>query len=486
VRGVDASVVTPYVERARQKGTFVMRRVRWLRRCLELLVLCALSFTSYRPLEARASEPSAGISRKLLDKRAVAGAPGLETQLWLIEYAPGASAPVHQHPVAGIGYVVEGAFESAFGDEPSVKVSAGQSFVDPANVEHRVFRNASRERQLKFLVAYTIPSGTPIVQATSARRVRLAPNPRSVPISQPALYPESIEANPLTKTFLVGSVREGAVYEVGLDGKADKLIQDERLTSILGLVVDPSSNRLLVTNSDLGVSVRHSARGPKKEAGVGIYDITTGRRLAYVDLATLLANEEHLINGIAVDAVGNAYVTDSFAPAIYQVNTRNQASVLLQDAEFRGPGVNLNGIVYHPKGFLLVVKKSTGALYRVPLGDPRRFERVHVPGQLVGGDGLLLVGGEQLVVIANKTPAAVSESVFVLESTDDWVSAQVVDSHKLGNDYPTTCAALDGKLYGLSSHLDEWLITTNATREPLVKRARQAEIRVLGVLPTAR
>jgi quercetin dioxygenase-like cupin family protein/DNA-binding beta-propeller fold protein YncE len=462
--------------------------VRSLRRCFELLVLSTLLSSGSRRLEAKVPppEPNAGISRKLLDKRAVVGAMGLETQLWLIEYGPGASAPAHQHPVAGIGYVVEGEFESAFGAEPLVHVGAGQSFVDPANVEHRVFRNASSERRLKFLVAYTIPSGTPIVQSASAARVRLEPNPRAISISRPGLYPETIVVNPRTKKFLVGSVREGAVYEVGLDGKAKELVHDERLISILGLAADPGSNRLLVTNSDLGAGIRHSARGPKQEAAIGIYDLTTGRRLDYVDLATLLPDEEHLINGIALDSTGNAYVTDSLAPAIYKINTSNQASLFLEDAEFRGPGVNLNGIVYHPKGFLLVVKKSTGALYRVPLDEPGRFARVKVPTQLVGADGLLLASSEQLVLIANKTPAAVSESVFVLESTDDWNSAQVVDSRKLGGDYPTTGVALDGKLYALSSHLDEWLGATNATREALAKRARQAEIRALGVLTTVR
>jgi len=406
----------------------------------------------------------------------------MKTQLWQIEYPPGASAPSHHHPVVGIGYVMEGAFDSGFAGAPLTHVSAGQSFVDPARIEHRVFRNASSRRALKFLVAYTIPDGTPIVEMTAATRVELKAGAGPIQLVEPALYPETIEVNPLTQKFLVSSLREGAVYQVGLDGRAESFIRDDRLTSILGIAVDARSKRLLVTNSDLGAAIRHSAQGPKQEAGVGIYDLASRQRLAYVDLTPVLPRGDHLINGITLDAQGNAYVTDSLSPAIYKVDSQGKASLFLEDPEFRGAGINLNGIVYHPQGFLIAVKKSTGALYRIPLAEPQRFARIQTPRDLVGGDGLLLVGHDQLVVIANKTPAAASEAVFVLESSDAWKSAQQVEMRPLGATYPTTCAALGGKLYSLSSHLDEWLNASPMARDALAKRGRGAEILEIGAI----
>ena len=173
------------------------------------------------PLGAAQASPapsSTAITRRLLDKREVAGAPGLETQLWLIEYPPGAAAPVHHHPVVGIGYVVEGEFESAFGHEPPVRVKAGQSFVDPARVEHRLFRNVSAERPLKFIVTYTIPAGQAPVEMGPPPHVELRSSGAPVTIAQPALYPETIEVDP-----------------------------------------------------------RRSSKGTRREAGVGIYDLTSGR-----------------------------------------------------------------------------------------------------------------------------------------------------------------------------------------------------------------
>ena len=102
------------------------------------------------------------IRRTLIDKQAAADLPGWETRLYLIEYGPAAVAPLHVHPVVGVGLVLDGAFESAFGEEPLVQVHAGQGFVDPAGIAHRVFRNTSREHELRFVVAYTIKAGEEI------------------------------------------------------------------------------------------------------------------------------------------------------------------------------------------------------------------------------------------------------------------------------------------------------------------------------------
>ncbi len=51
--------------------------------------------------------------------------------------------------------------------------------------------------------------------ADAGHDLRLSETPRpAVSVEVPALYPEGIEANPLTGKFLLGSIRQGAVYEV--------------------------------------------------------------------------------------------------------------------------------------------------------------------------------------------------------------------------------------------------------------------------------
>jgi sugar lactone lactonase YvrE len=271
-----------------------------------------------------------------------------------------------------------------------------------------------------------------------------------------AIYPEGIEYNPATGKFLLGSLREGSVYAVANDGRSELLVGDERLVTVLGIRVDAKRNRLLVAASDLGVSVRRSAPGPNKFAALGIYELSTGKPLHFVDLGALRpAGENHLANDLAVDDEGNAYVTDSLAPVIYRVDVNGNASVLLDNKEmFSGEGVNLNGIVFHPKGYLIVVKKNDGALFKVPLKNPGQFSKIQTSQKLVAGDGLVLANAENLIVIANRIGSTVSNTVYALSSTDDWNSAQVGGEFKFANDdYPTTGAVKDGKIFVSESRL---------------------------------
>jgi sugar lactone lactonase YvrE len=277
---------------------------------------------------------------------------------------------------------------------------------------------------------------------------------QALTVRKAALYPETIEYNSLSHKFLLGSFREGAIYEVDDAGGVTRLVDDPRLCSVLGIAVDVVRKRLWAVSSDLGSSVKPSSLGPKNLAAVGVYDLTTGQALQYVDLSQLLPGP-HLANGIALDAAGNAYVTDSFSPAIYKIDVHGTASVLLSNARFLGAGINLNGVVVHPDGYLLVVKKSDGALFKVPLAEPERFVQVALDKKLVGGDGLVLVGANDLVLIANQTPDTATNAALSLSSEDGWRSARLRAVQELGDVYPTTGVLRDGRIYVLHSKLNE-------------------------------
>ena len=271
------------------------------------------------------------------------------------------------------------------------------------------------------------------------------------------LYPETVVYDPSQDRFLVGSVRRGGVYAVGPSGEVEPFVEDERLCSVLGLAVDLERRRLFVTNADLGVSLRPSAAGPRRLAALGVYDLDTGQPIHYVNLDGLLPDVPHLPNGVAVDASGNAYVTDSFAPVIYQVRPSGEANVWLSDPRLTGEGIQLNGVVAHPGGFLLVVTKGEGALYRVPLHAPERIAAVTVEGPIFGADGVTLDDRGRLLVIANEAPARASNAAYLLTSDDQWSSARRLAEIPLGAVYPTTATFRDGQLYVMHTQLDELL-----------------------------
>jgi hypothetical protein len=292
-----------------------------------------------------------------------------------------------------------------------------------------------------------------LVACTRAGSVTFETSGKSLTIHRPALYPETIEYDRKRDKFLVSSFREGAVYEVDRQGQASIVVKDERLCSVLGIAVDADRGRLWAV----------------------IYDLSTGKALNYVDLAPL-ASGPHLLNGIALDSDGNAYVTDSFTPAIYKIDSHGTAAVFLSDAQFAGEGINLNGLVVHPDGYLLVIKKSDGVLFKVPLANPSRFTKVAVGDTFVGGDGLVLAGGTSLVVIANQVPGRASNAAFALSSDDGWVTAKVRSVQQLGDVYPTTAVLRDGKLYVIQSKLNELIQSPAAQKDALRVEATIREI----------
>jgi sugar lactone lactonase YvrE len=295
-------------------------------------------------------------------------------------------------------------------------------------------------------------------------------------VRKPAIYPETIAYDPHSDTFLLGSFREGAVYRVAADGSAERLIDDARLCSVLGIALDVPRGRLWLVSSDLGASTKPCVAGPKRAALVAVYDLATGAPLQYVDIATLAVGP-HLLNGIALDADGNAYVSDSFSPNLYKVDAQGRASLFLQSERFAGEGINLNGMVVHPDGYLLLVKKSDGALFKVPLGDPARFSEVRLEKPLVAADGLTLIGKRDLLVIANQTPQQSANAAYALLSDDGWSSAKLRGTQKLGDSYPTTAVQKGDQVYVLASQLNELIKADAALKAGL--RA-QATIRVIA------
>jgi quercetin dioxygenase-like cupin family protein len=103
---------------------------------------------------------SAEITRELLQTTPLKDLPGWEIRLFLITYPPGADASNHSHPVVGVGYILEGSVVSAFDNDPEEVFTAGQSFVDPPS-HHRISRNGSTTKPLKFIISYTARTGEP-------------------------------------------------------------------------------------------------------------------------------------------------------------------------------------------------------------------------------------------------------------------------------------------------------------------------------------
>src|SRR3954452_23856939 len=70
---------------------------------------------------------------------------------------PGQEVPPHRHAGPVFGYVLEGEYEHALGDDPVKTYKAGDTFYEPSGCVHRVTRNPSARAKTRLLAVILHP-----------------------------------------------------------------------------------------------------------------------------------------------------------------------------------------------------------------------------------------------------------------------------------------------------------------------------------------
>jgi sugar lactone lactonase YvrE len=262
-------------------------------------------------------------------------------------------------------------------------------------------------------------------------------SPAKITVPQRALSPEGIQYDANNQRFIVSSRTQGRIGTVRDDSTYTQLADDAKLVSTIGLNLDATRQRLLAAVSDAGANTtRSTATTLRKLAALAIFNPSSGALISYIDLGALRPSLPHFANDIAVDAQGNAYITDSLSPIIYKVDAQGVATVFLENSQLSGgTGFGLNGIVYHPDGYLLVAKSNDGTLFKVPIANPTGFTAVASTQSLVGADGMLLLDNTTLLVVAGS-----QNTVFRMASTDAWATTRPIGSFATGAVGATTIA----------------------------------------------
>jgi sugar lactone lactonase YvrE len=255
--------------------------------------------------------------------------------------------------------------------------------------------------------------------------------------------PEGIEYDNNRNRFLTGSFADGTIYEVTSSGRLVPAITSPDLIASIGIEVDESRDTLYVANSNTGI--------PNGAAELGIYNLATGEQLAMVDLAASIpdkpADASHFANDVAVSKAGVAYVTDSNMKIVYKVDKYYRASVLIDfglDAEF-----GLNGIEYHPAGYLILASPGTGQLIRVPVDNPQRWELIDLDVPATGVDGIVWTADGSLVGVSNNRSRAVKYA-----SDDNWRSARLTGMASYSGQ-STTGAVVGNEIYVIQPHFSD-------------------------------
>ncbi|MCY4078532.1 MAG: SMP-30/gluconolactonase/LRE family protein [Acidobacteria bacterium] len=263
--------------------------------------------------------------------------------------------------------------------------------------------------------------------------------PETIVAERGGFIPEGVEYDMRNGRLLTGSLAEGSVFEMHADGRVTEHVSDPELVSSVGIEADEPRDRLLVANADRSVF----QDGGTGLAMLGVYNLTSGERIAMVDLrAAAGAGDDavHFANDVAVADDGTAYVTDTRALILYAVDTDYAASVLHR---FEDGGAGPNGIVHHPGGYLLVARGA--GLWKVPLDEPSAAAEVAVPEEIPGQDGMVWTAG-RLAIVSNS-----GNRVVALTSTDDWATAEVAGVAPYETQ-ATTAAVVGDHVYVVHPH----------------------------------
>lgn len=279
-----------------------------------------------------------------------------------------------------------------------------------------------------------------------------------IEFSAPDSYPEGVAYDSIGNNYYVSSARLGNIGRVTRGGEYSVFHGDTSLKSTYGIKIHPDGKRLLVLAGDANYSKYTSPATRTKMIRLISIDLASGKRLSDLDLSGLIPGK-HFGNDMTFDDQGNIYVTDSYAHAIYKVAPDGKPSVFAKDKRFETAGIGLNGIVYHPGGFLIVDNTNTGQLYKVDLANPANVQKIAVEQYFIGGDGLLLDAPNKLTIVVNGG----NDKIYQLETEDNWASAKLSATTLIADrfTYPATATKFRNETWIMNAKFNE-LLDSNA------------------------
>lgn len=133
------------------------------------VLLTAFAFNTKAQHEEHAEEEvTAHPPKVLFTKQLPANLKKDEVEVVLVRIAPGEVAKAHRHPMATVGYVLEGSIESTFEGVKKI-YKQGEVFWEEPGGLHSQTRNLSKTKEAKLVVFFVGATGSPILIPEKAK-----------------------------------------------------------------------------------------------------------------------------------------------------------------------------------------------------------------------------------------------------------------------------------------------------------------------------
>ncbi|MEQ9008498.1 MAG: hypothetical protein RLP12_11475, partial [Ekhidna sp.] len=210
-------------------------------------------------------------------------------------------------------------------------------------------------------------------------------------------HPESMAYSKKQKTFFIGGVRDGTIWEVK-EGREPKLWAGSAKNSwsIMGLQVSSDEKTLWACTSSMN-NFQEYNQSEEGFASVLKYDIKNGKLLE-----TYALPGGHNFGDLITDKAGNIFISDGTANKLYWIS--NKKGELVEFADLSREVFNLQGLTFDDSEEYLYLSDYIDGIYKIDI-KTKNLEKLKIEAEDVlikGIDGLYFTDNS-LIALHNGT-----------------------------------------------------------------------------------
>ena len=202
------------------------------------------------------------------------------------------------------------------------------------------------------------------------------------------LLPEAISWDAGRQKFLIGTVAEGSILAVGMDGQVNELLKADEangMWAVFDILVDGPGNRLWVTSA---ASPKFSRADPADKGRSALFEFNLATLELIRRYPVPVDGSPHSLGNMVLSPKGDIFIVDRALPIIYKKPAGEQKlKAFLASREM----VSMRGIAMRPDGGLIYVADRELGILVIDVEDGRSG-KLKVPKTLnIGGiEGLYL------------------------------------------------------------------------------------------------